>query len=88
MVVSQNDIDLAWWWLQMLTRASTSSMLQLLHSVLAYFASNNPSAVPASAKALVSELWAAVLDILQQGAPAAKLSVVSHHCFPLFMLGL
>lgn len=86
--MSQNDIDLAWWWLQVLTRALTSSMLQLLHSVLAYFASNNPSAVPASAKALVSELWAAVLDILQQGAPAAKLSVVSHQCFPLFMLGL
>ena len=52
-------------------------MLQLLSSVIMHLAQKATS-VLGHFEDLVSELWTAFLTLLQQGAPAAKLSVVRH----------
>ena len=59
--------------LQVLTRAPTAHMLQLLAAIV----TANISAGGSATAAFVPQLWSAVLGLLQHGAAAAKLSVVS-----------
>lgn len=61
--------------LQVLTCAPTVHMLHLLTAIMM---TANSSAT-GCATAVVPQLWSAVLGLLQHGAPAAKLSVVSCH---------
>lgn len=70
--------------MQVLTSPSATNMLQLLSAVVTHLI-HNSAAMLGKASALVSGLWTALLTLLQQGAPAAKLSAVSHcddvHCY-------
>lgn len=59
--------------LQVLTRAPTMHIFNLLAAVMAADTSTTHS----TAAVVVPQLWSAVLGILQHGAAAAKLSVVN-----------
>ena len=65
--------------MQVLTRTPTAHMLQLLAAIMTALVTANSNPAGSATAAVVPQLWSAVLGLLQHGAPAAKLSVVSTH---------
>ena len=63
--------------MQVLTRAPTVHILQLLTAIVTALMTTNSSAAGSAKAAVAPQLWSAVLCLLQHGAPAAKLTVVS-----------